>query len=124
MDQVLQGIEGVSCYLDAVLIVGKDLDDCKFKLYQVLERLNNANIKVKLSKCKFFVQKLVFLGYMITGDGLLPNPEKVDTIAKANPPKSPTELKAFLGFLNFYGKFIPNLSPKLSCFYNLLKKRC
>lgn len=122
MDQVLQGIEGVSCYLDDVLIAGKDLEDCKIKLYQVLERLNNANIKVKLSKCKFFVEKLAFLGHTITGDGLLPNPEKVETIAKAEPPKNPTELKAFLGLLNFYAKFIPNLASKLSCFYNLLRK--
>lgn len=109
----------MSCYLDDVLISGKD---CKNKLYHVLERLNDANIKVKLSKCKFFVDKLSFLGHVITSEGLLPNPEKVDTIANANPPKNSTELKAFLGLINFYGKFIPNLSSKLNCFYSLLKK--
>ena len=122
MDQVLIGIEGVSCFLDDVLLAGKDLEDCKAKLLKVLERLEKANIKVKLAKCEFFVDKLSFLGYLVTGDGLKPSPEKVDTIAKANPPKSTTELKAFLGLINFYGKFIPNLSSKLNCFYRLLKK--
>lgn len=122
MDQVLQGLEGVSCYLDDVLIAGKSLSDCKNKLFLVLERLHEANIKIKLSKCKFFVDQLPFLGHVITDKGLLPNPDKIETIAKANPPKNQTELKAFLGLINFYGKFVPNLSSKLNCFYNLLKK--
>lgn len=66
MDQVLQGLEGVSCYLDDVLISGKDFEDCKKKLYLVLERLSKANIKVNFKKCKFFVKDLPYLGQGIT----------------------------------------------------------
>lgn len=85
----------------------------------MLERLHEANIKIKLSKCKFFVDQLPFLGHVNTDKGLLPNPDKIDTISKANPPKNQTELKAFLGLINFYGKFVPNMSSKLNCFYKI-----
>lgn len=122
MDQVLKGIDGVYCYLDDVLIAGKDDADCVKKLYLVLERLSKANIKVNLQKCKWFVSSLPFLGHILSDRGLLPCPEKVETIRKAKVPNNVSELKAFLGLVNYYGKFIPNLSSRLSCLYRLLKK--
>lgn len=66
MDQVLQDLENVSVYLDDVLIAGKDYEDCKRKLYLVLERLAKANIKVNFNKCKFFVTELPYLGHVLT----------------------------------------------------------
>ncbi|XP_058464246.1 uncharacterized protein K02A2.6-like isoform X1 [Malaya genurostris] len=122
MDQILKGLPMVFCYLDDVLIAGVDFEDCQRKLYLVLERLAKANIKVNLKKCKFFVHTLPYLGHVITDKGLMPCPEKVQTIRDAKSPQNVTELKAFLGLLNFYGKFIPHLSSHLSCLYNLLKK--
>lgn len=122
MDQVLKGLVGVSCYLDDVLISGEDFEDCKKKLYLVLERLSKFNIKVHLKKCKFFVSSLPYLGHVLTDSGLLPCPEKVETIRRAIAPKNVTELKAFLGLVNYYGRFIPNLSSHLSNLYNLLRK--
>lgn len=98
MDQVLKGIDGVYCYLDDVLIAGKDEKDCLQKLYLVLERLSNANIKVNLQKCKWFVTSLPFLGHVLTDKGLLPCPEKVETIRRASVPNNVSELKAFFGF--------------------------
>ena len=62
MDQVLQGLEFVTCYLDDVLIAGKDYADCKKKLLLVLDRLSKANIKVIIDKCNFFVTELPYLG--------------------------------------------------------------
>ena len=122
MDQVLKAIDGVYCYLDDVLIAGKDYSDCVRKLNLVLERLSNANIKINLQKCKWFVSSLPFLGHILSDRGLLPCPEKVETIRKAKIPNNVSELKAFLGLVNYYGKFIPNLSSRLSCLYSLLKK--
>lgn len=122
MDQILEGLEYVYCYLDDVLIAGKDFDDCKRKLFLVLERLNNANIKVNLDKCKFFVSQLDYLGHILSDKGLSPCPDKIATIQKARVPQNVTELKSFLGLINYYNKFIPNLSSKLFHLYNLLKK--
>ncbi|XP_062545329.1 uncharacterized protein K02A2.6-like isoform X1 [Armigeres subalbatus] len=121
MDQVLKGLPFVICYLDDVLIAGVDFEDCKNNLLTVLDRLSKANIKVNLTKCKFFVNNLPYLGHIITDKGLMPCPNKVETIRAVQPPRNVTELKAFLGLLNFYGKFIPHLSSRLSSLYKLLK---
>ncbi|XP_058445611.1 uncharacterized protein K02A2.6-like [Malaya genurostris] len=121
MDQVLEGIERVSCYLDDVLISGKDLDDCAQKLNKVLQRLLEANIKVNWDKCKFFVEELKYLGLIINEKGLFPCSDKISTIKNAKEPKNTTELKSFLGLINYYHRFIPHLSEKLYCLYNLLK---
>lgn len=123
MDQVLKGLDKVYCYLDDVLIAGEDFEDCQRKLYLVLERLAKFNIKVNLKKCKFFVSKLPYLGHVLTKNGLLPCPEKVETIRRAKAPNNVAELKAFLGLINYYGRFIRNLSSQLNPLYCLLKKK-
>ncbi|XP_062698523.1 uncharacterized protein K02A2.6-like [Aedes albopictus] len=122
MDQVLKGLENVSVYLDDVLIAAKTFRECLDKVVQVLERLAAANISVNFKKCKFFVDSLQYLGHLITDEGLLPSPEKLSTIKDAKVPRNVTELKAYLGLVNYYNKFIPNLSSKLKCLYALLKK--
>ncbi|XP_065078720.1 uncharacterized protein K02A2.6-like [Ochlerotatus camptorhynchus] len=120
MDQVLHGLEYVSCYLDDVLIAGETLEKCAKTLDLVFDRLSQANVKVNFKKCKFFVTKLPYLGHLITDKGLQPSPEKVSTISQAKAPANTTELRAFLGLINFYNKFVPNLSLKLRSLYALL----
>lgn len=122
MDQVLKGLENVFCYLDDVLIAGRDFDDCRKKLFLVLERLARVNIKVNFKKCKFFVDNLPNLGHVLTDVGLLLCPDKVQTIREARAPQNVTELKAFLGLITYYSKFIPNLSSRIRVLYGLLKK--
>lgn len=87
----------------------------------VLKRLSDANIKVNWEKCKFFVTKLTYLGHVICDKGLLPCQDKISTIQNAKVPKNVTELKSFFGLINYYNKFIPNLSSKLYYLYNLLR---
>ncbi|XP_062707298.1 uncharacterized protein K02A2.6-like isoform X1 [Aedes albopictus] len=122
MDQILQGLDGVCCYLDDVLIAGKTFKECLDKLESVLARLSSANIHVNFKKCKFFVSSLQYLGHLITNNGLLPAPDKISTIERAKTPENVTELKAYLGLFNYYNKFVPNVSVKLKCLYNLLRK--
>ena len=122
MDQILVGLRFVRCYLDDVLIAGRTKEECEANLHLVLARLERANIKVNLKKCKFFVKSLPYLGHLITENGLLPSPEKLRTIKEAKVPKDESELKAYLGLINFYGKFVPHLSTKLRCLYALLRK--
>ncbi|XP_058457000.1 uncharacterized protein K02A2.6-like [Malaya genurostris] len=122
MDGLLKGLDFVFGYLDDVLIAGKNFKDCKQKLQLVLERLENANVKVNADKCKFFVTTLPYLGHIISEKGLQPDPQKVETIRMAKVPENVTELKSFLGLINYYGKFLPNLSIMLNPLYNLLKK--
>ena len=70
------------------------------------------------------VSSVHFLGHRINEEGLHPLPSNVDAIVNAPAPKSVTELKAILGLVNYYAKFIPNLSMHLAPLYQLLKKDC
>lgn len=122
MDQILRGLKNVSVYLDDVLISAENFQECLDKVEQVLARLASANISVNFKKCKFFVSSLQYLGHVISSEGLLPSPEKLSTIKEAKVPQNVTELKAYLGLINYYNKFVPNLSSKLRNLYALLKK--
>ena len=72
----------------------------------------------------FLVPSISYLGHKIDSQGLHPLPDKINAIVNAARPKSLTELKAFLGLLNYYGKFIPNLSSVLHPLYELLHSNC
>lgn len=75
-----------------------------------------------MTKCKFFEQSVNFLGHVISKNGISPGEEKVKAIIDAPAPDSLSKLQSYLGWLNYYGKFIPNLSAELKDLYNLLRK--
>lgn len=121
MDQILQGLEHVTCFLDDILITARTKEEHLQRLEEVLTRLERYNVKVKLSKCKFFQSSVEYLGHRIDKEGLHPTDEKVAAIVKAPKPNNVTELKSFLGLLNYYGKFLPNLSSLLQPIHKLLR---
>ena len=69
------------------------------------------------------LEEVEYLGHEITSQGLQPTDEKVRAILKAPAPANVSQLKSFLGMLNFYGKFLPNLSTCLTPLYSLLQKK-
>ena len=122
MDQILSGLEGVICYLDDILISGRSLKKHKENLTNVFKRLQQFGLRLKLTKCHFLEKEVEYLGHVINKEGLHPSPKKVDGIARAPAPKNTTELRAFLGSIQYYGKFVPQLSTLLSPLYELLQK--
>uniref|UniRef100_A0A1B6L0V9 RNA-directed DNA polymerase n=1 Tax=Graphocephala atropunctata TaxID=36148 RepID=A0A1B6L0V9_9HEMI len=123
MDQVLQGIPNCGCYIDDVIISAENFASCKARVELVLSRLQDYGITVNESKCKFFEPKVEYLGYIIDAEGLHPVLDKVEALKQAKSPQNVTELKAYLGLLNYYHKFIPNLSTKLEPLYRLLHSK-
>ena len=109
-------------YLDDILISGKDEASHLKALEEVLKRLSDAGLRVKRDKCLFLVSSVVFLGHKVDSKGLHPLQDKIEAIEAAPTPSSVTELKAYLGLLTYYGKFLPNLSTRLTPLYQLLKK--
>ena len=122
MDQVLQGIDGVICYLDDILITGKNTETHMNHLEEVLKRLSAHNFKAKREKCAFFQHSVSYLGHVIDSEGIHPIQEKCEAIANAAMPTTTTELKSFLSLLSYYGKFIPNLSTIIAPMTGLLQK--
>ena len=113
------GIPRVIVYLDDILVSGVSEEDHLHNLQLVFERLHSTGLFLK-DKCKFCVNSISYLGHKIDCEGLHPLPDKIDGITKASTPKSVTELKAFIGLMNYYAKFIPNLVTVISPLYQLL----
>jgi len=91
-------------------------------LDQVLDRLEKAGLIARKEKCEFLANSVTYLGHKIDGEGLHPLPDKVEAIQNARPPTNVQELRAYLGLLTYYSKFLPNMSVVLSPLYQLLQK--
>ncbi|XP_072177830.1 uncharacterized protein [Diadema setosum] len=121
MTEILEGIEGVVCYLDDILVSAPDKSTHDEKLLEVLKRLEKHNVRVKPQKCEFFKDSVEYLGHRVDKDGLHPMKCKVDAIKNAPTPRNISELRSFLGLVQYYGKFMQNLATILHPLNELLK---
>lgn len=122
MDRILLNMPHVFCYLDDILIGGLDEEDCKNNCLEVMSRLEKYNVRINIEKCKFLKSTVNYLGHTLTSKGLKPNEEKVQAIVECPAPSDVPQLQSYLGMINYYGKYIPNLSGELHCLYQLLEK--
>ncbi|XP_043243059.1 uncharacterized protein K02A2.6-like [Amphibalanus amphitrite] len=121
MDQVLDGLPGVVCYLDDVLI-GADSDrELMDRLDRVLERLKDNGVRLKKEKCQFGVREVVYLGWRLSEAGLRPVQEKMAAVTAAPDPRNVQELRSLIGSVSYYQRLLPNLSTVLAPLYALLK---
>ena len=88
-----------------------------------MHRLETAGFRLNKAKCAFLQSSIHYLGHVIDADGLHPSEDKIMAIKNAPEPKNISELRSFLGILNYYSKFLPNLSTKLTPLYALLSKQ-
>lgn len=112
----------VLAYMDDILIFGKDNEQHLARLEEVLQRLSEVNIKIKLIKCKFFVDEVKFLGYQVTKNGMKMNDERTKAINDMPHPTNKKQLQAFLGVVNYYRRFVKNFAQTAEPLYALLKK--
>ena len=112
METLLRGIPGISVYLE----------DHLQSLQQVLEHLSKAGFRLSKAKCFFLRNRIEYLGHLIDDHGLHPTDEKINAIKNAPRPRDVTELRSFLGILNYYGKFLPGSSSTLAPLHSLLRK--
>ena len=89
---------------------------------QTLGRLEYAGIKLRQEKCEFYAQQLCYLGHHIDAKGIHPTEDKVQAIKDAPIPENVSQLRAFLGLMNYYSKFIPQAAARLASLYKLLEK--
>jgi len=104
------------------LVNGSSVDDHLTNLDKVLDTLATSGLKLNKAKCAFMLPRVEYLGHLIDESGLHPTQEKVRGIQGTPQPQNVTELRSFLGIINYYSKFLPNLSVTLSPLYHLLKK--
>ena len=112
IEQILQDIpmECIYNYLDDTLISGKSLDDHLDALDKVMEAYWKAGLTLQPDKCTFFQEQVEFLGFQLSLDGISPLDRHLQIIRDWPEPKNLTELKAFLGKINYYRKSIKDSS--------------
>jgi transposase InsO family protein len=112
IDQVIAGIPNTAAYLDDILITGKIDEEHIQTLERVLSKLAEFGFTCNPAKCSFFQNEVTYLGFIIDKNGKRPDPKRVEAILKMPTPKNIKELEAFIGKVNYYGKFISNFSEK------------
>ena len=100
---------GVVVYLDDILIYSKSLENHKALIKQVLAQLERDDLAISLKTSIFHVDKLEFLGYIVGEDGVTMSKKKVESILSWKAPRSLKDVQIFIGFANFYPRFIENL---------------
>lgn len=122
IDMTLINLNKVAVFQDDVIIGGNDKLEHIKNVTAVLQRLNDVGFTVKKEKCEFFKTSINYLGYHIDKNGCHTDKGKIDAILRAPEPKNVTELKGFLGMVNFYGRFVCKLADVLQPMYRLLSK--
>ncbi|CAG4983670.1 unnamed protein product [Parnassius apollo] len=124
MNACLSGLQGSRCfvYLDDIVIYSFDLSSHIDNLNAVFKRLRNYNLKLQPEKCEFLRKEVIYLGHIIGEHGVKPNPEKVRAVTEFPVPKSPKDIKSFLGLVSYYRRFIPDFSKYAKSLTSLLKK--
>lgn len=114
--------EFVTVYVDDLLIFSENKLDHEIHVQKVLTRLREAGLQVALEKCEFSVKKTKFLGFIISSDGITVDPEKVKVIYDWKEPATVTGVQSFLGFCNFYRRFVKNYGRVARPLNQLTKK--
>ena len=125
MSVVLQGLIGRIClaYLEDVIVYSKRIVHHVPDLRAVFERIREAKLKLKPSKCSLFRSEVLYLGHVINASGTSPDPQKLRVLLNWQVPSTVREVQSYLGFVNFYGDFIASSTDLTSSLYELTVAR-
>ena len=112
----------VVVFIDDILIYSKSHKEHEEHLHIVLQRLREHKLYAKFSKCEFWLEKVGFLGHVVSKEGIAVDPEKVSAVTEWEPPKNVGEIRSFLGLAGYYRRFIENFSKIAKPMTELLKK--
>jgi hypothetical protein len=124
MDISFRGLinQSVMVYLDDVTVFSKNKKDHLSHLRVVLERCRKFDISLNPKKLVFAVEQGKLLGFIVSKDGMIIDPERTQAIAKLPPPSSKKSMQSFLGKINFVRRFVPSFSEMVRPLQNLIKK--
>lgn len=112
MEMALNGLQWDICliYLDDIVIFSRTFEEHISRLSQVVQRIEEAGLKLKPEKCNLFQDEVVFLGHRVTKEGVLPDKQNVEKILNWARPNNVTEVRQFLGTASYYRRFIKGFS--------------
>ena len=103
MDRILRGLEYkiALAYLDDIIIYGATIEECLANMKIVFERIRNAGLKLKPSKCSLFQRETTFLGHVISADGIKTDPKKVQDVVNMLPCRNVKYVLTFMGMTTY-----------------------
>ena len=119
INKVLAQLDFAFGYLDDILIHSPDVPTHLIHMSQLFQRLREADLKLNREKCNFLKSHIQYLGHLISGEGIEPLPEKLESIKGMPPPTTPKEVKQFLGLIGYYRKFVPRFADIARSLTNL-----
>ena len=122
IDKVLMGCSKFAMgYLNDIIIFSNNEIEHLWHIEEIFTRLECFGLKMKREKCDFFKKHIQYLGHLIAEDGFTPLPEKLESIQNMPKPKTPKEVKQFLGLIGYYRKFVPRFSDIVRSLTNLTR---
>ena len=120
MDKAFRGLWFAFVFVDDVLIGSKNPSEHKEHLRSALRRIKEYGLCLNIDKCVFGVSEIEFLGHLVTPRGISPSPKKVEAIVEFPRPTTIKQMQEYLGMLNFYRKFLPNIANTLRPLHDFL----
>lgn len=126
MTVAMSGLNYEKCliYLDDLVCFGRNISQHNKNLMDIFERLRRVNLKLNPGKCQFLKKELLYLGHVISGEGISPDPQKTKVIQNYPKPCNSDEVKRFIAFANYYRKFIPHFAEIAIPLNKLCRKGC
>ena len=111
-------------YLDDIIIFSQNKEEHIKHIETIFKKLKKADLKLKESKCDIFKKEIHYLGHLILVSSIQPSPKKLDSLSNMPKPRSPKEIKQFLGLTGYYKKFVPRFSAMARPLTKLLAHDC
>lgn len=122
IEAILEGLPGVTTFLDDIKVTGKTDAEHLRILEEVLGRLQKHGLTINERKSVFFAEHIDYCGHRLDKKGIHKLPQKVDAILNMPKPENRDQVKAFVGLINYYGRFFENLSSVLFPLHNLTRE--
>lgn len=122
MDQLIAPLKNIICYMDDIFVFGKIKREHDDALFSLMKRIQEFGFHIKLEKSKFAFSEIKNLGSIVNKNGIKTNSNRIKAINDMIPPSNLTELRSFLGSINFYNKFIKNIFKLRAPLEELLHK--
>ena len=122
VENSLSGIERTVVKIDDILISGREDADHFDNLDKVLQKIEDMGATVNRNKCVFLADEVEYVGFIIDKNGVRPTQKKIESIVKIPEPSNLKELQSFIGGINYYSRFIDNMSTIAKPLYRLIEK--
>ncbi|KAK3737375.1 hypothetical protein QZH41_002290 [Actinostola sp. cb2023] len=122
LHELFQDLSGVETDIDDILVWGRTREEHDERLAKTLQRARESNLKLNPDKCKIRRTKILYIGHVLTTDGVKPDVSKLEAITSMPTPEDKHGIQRLLGMVNYVAKFLPNISEVTSPLRELLKK--